>query len=460
VQGSRSVRRPPRGTGIGSGTSGATTGKVTSQHDLFYARAVADHGESTARTYGQANQAAIDILTELTDRHGIDAMAARLSSYVFTRDPNVLDDLRAEATAAADLGLPARFVTDLDLPFPVHGAVEFADQLQVHPGRLVHGLARAVNGDGSVVHEHSRVTDVETDGEVVHVRTDRATVTADHAVVATLLPILDRGFEFAKTNATRSYGVAMPIDPAIDAPMSISAESPKRSLRRYRGSQGTFLVVVGDSHPTGHGDDLAGHWRALVDFAREHFPVASPPAHRWSSQDFVPVDGIPYVGRLGFTTRVQIATGFKKWGLSNGVVAARIMTDAIVGRDNPWASTFSAGRLQGVGEYAELVKDNLHVAKRFASDRIGLPGPEAAEDLEPGQGIVVRDQGRPVAVCRTPDGDLQAVDGVCSHLGCVVSWNDAEVSWDCPCHGSRFAANGTVLTGPTRRALDAVDLDR
>lgn len=443
---------------IGSGTTEGTTGKITSQHDLFYAEGVRTHGEEAMRTYAEANQAAIALFRDMTERHGIDAYATPAPSYVFTREESQVDAIAAEANTAAELGLPARFVTELDLPFEILAAVEFADQLQVHPGRLVHGLASAIEGEGCTVHEHSRVIDITEQGGRAVVRTSSATVTADHVVVATLLPILDRGLEFARTRPSRSYGIAVTVDGSVPTPMYISAESPKRSLRHYHGELGTYLVVVGDGHDTGEGTDLSAHWQSLIDFAQAHFPVTSV-AYRWSAQDFYPADGIPYVGRLRFSDHVQIATGFRKWGLSNGMVAAQIMRDTIVGKDNPWADVFSARPLESPAGIVETVKDNIEVAKHFVGDRVGLSGRDAVDDLAPGQGVVIRHEGRPLAVCRDADGGVSAVSGICSHLGCLVAWNDAEASWDCPCHGSRFSPHGSVLTGPTRKPLERVDLE-
>ena len=442
---------------VGDGSTGHSTGKVTSQHGLFYATAIDELGESVTQRYADANQWALGALEDLADRHGVDAYPSRQPSYVFTRERSKVDAVRAEAGAARRLGLPAAFVEDVGLPFEVAGAVRFDDQLQLHPMRLVLGFAGAVHGDGSSVHEHSRVVDVaHGDGGVV-VRTDDGVVRARHAVIATLLPIIDRGLEFARTRPSRSYGVAVELDEEPPGPMYLSAESPKRSFRRYQGDEGTFLVVVGEHQETGRGEDLERHYRALIDFAHEHFAVRSV-AWRWSAQDFMPVDGVPYVGRPLFSDRIQVASGFKKWGLSNGVVAAKIMTDGIVGRDNVWAEVFDVKRVGTLRDYAELVRDNSKVAARFVGDRLTLPGPGAIERLEPGEGVVVRSGTKPVAVSRAADGALRAVDAVCTHLGCIVRWNDAETSWDCPCHGSRFGDDGVVVTGPATHPLGAVEL--
>lgn len=432
---------------VGAGTTGRTTGKLSSQHDLFYASLIADLGKDVARAYATANETALDVIREVTARYSIDAYLSTLPNYVFTRDESQVDAVRAEAKAAAGLGLPATFVEDVGLPFDVLGAVRFDDQLQLHPKRLVYGLAAAVDRDGSSVHEHTRAVDVSETGDGVAVRTDRGTVRADHAVIATLLPFPLRGFEYAKTRPMRAYGIAVRVDGEPPEPMYISAESPKRSLRHYHGDRGTYLVVVGEGHETGHGRDLSRHYANLIDYAEQHFRVRSVD-YRWSAQDFMPVDGVPYVGRLAFSERVQIATGFKKWGLSNGVAAAEIMTGNIIGDPPPWAWAFDANRREPVGTYAKLIKDNLEVAGRFVADRVGLEDEATVASLEAGQGAVVRLDGRPVAVARDEAGALHAVDAVCTHLACVVNWNDAERSWDCPCHGSRFGVDGRVVSGP------------
>jgi glycine/D-amino acid oxidase-like deaminating enzyme/nitrite reductase/ring-hydroxylating ferredoxin subunit len=442
---------------VGDGSTGSSTGKVTSQHDLFYATAIDALGAATAQRYADANQWALGALEELADRHGVDAYPSRQPSYLFSRDASTVDAVRAEAGAARRLGLPASFVEDVGLPFEVAGAVRFDDQLQLHPTRLVLGFARAVHGDGSTVHEHSRVVDVSERRGRVEATTAGGVVRARHAVIATLLPIIDRGLEFARTRPSRSYGIAVELDDAPPEPMFLSAGSPKRSLRHYHGDEGTFLVVVGEHQETGHGRELERHYGALIDFTHAHFSVRSV-AYRWSAQDFMPVDGVPYIGRPLFTRRVWVASGFKKWGLSNGVVAASIMTDGIIGRDNAWAEVFDVKRVGPLRSSTKLVRDNLKVGVRFVGDRLIPRGPTAAKRLEPGEGVVVRSGTKPVAVSRATDGTLRAVDATCTHLGCVVSWNDAESSWDCPCHGSRFGEDGAVLAGPATRPLNVVDL--
>jgi glycine/D-amino acid oxidase-like deaminating enzyme/nitrite reductase/ring-hydroxylating ferredoxin subunit len=442
---------------LGGGTTGGTTGKVTSQHSRTYHDLIATHGRDVAQTYADANQAAIELVAELIARHGIDADFERTVATVFTVREDELPPLEQEVAAAQGLGLPATLTADTELPFPVAGAMEFADQAQYHPMRYLAGLAAALGAAGGRIFEGTRAHRLQARGDTVVVETDRGRVQAEHAVIATLLPFVDRGFEFARTRPVRAYGIAARVDEgAALRHMHVSAGTPTRSLRRWAGPDGEYLVVVGESHETGHGEGLARHYRALIDYAHAHFPITSVD-YRWSAQDYTPADGLPYIGKVSFAGNAWVATGFRKWGLTNGTVAARIIADGIAGQENDWAPVFDANRVPSGTEAFELIKDNLHVARRFVAGHL-QPSSTAPEDLAPGQGAVMRRSGRELAVSRGADGSLSAVSAVCSHLGCVVAWNDAEASWDCPCHGSRFARTGEVLDGPATRPLKPQDL--
>jgi glycine/D-amino acid oxidase-like deaminating enzyme/nitrite reductase/ring-hydroxylating ferredoxin subunit len=442
---------------VGDGSTGRSTGKVTSQHDLFYATAIDALGASTAQQYADANQWALGALEELADRHGVDAYPSRQPSYLFSRDASTVDAVRAEAGAASRLGLPAAFVEDVGLPFEVAGAVPVrrpaaappdTPGARLRPGRAWRriGGPRAQPGPRRLrAPRQGRGNDRWRHRPCASRR--HRDIAADHRPRPRVRP----------DPPSRSYAIAVELDDEPPEPMYLSAGSPKRSLRHYHGDEGTFLVVVGEHQETGQGKELEGHYGALIDFAQAHFSVRSV-AYRWSAQDFMPVDGVPYIGRPLFTSQVWVASGFKKWGLSNGVVAASIMTDGIIGRDNAWAEVFDVKRVGPLRSATKLVRDNLKVGGRFVGDRLILRGPTATKRLEPGEGVVVRSGTKPVAVSRATDGTLRAVDATCTHLGCVVSWNDAETSWDCPCHGSRFAEDGAVLAGPATRPLNIVDV--
>lgn len=439
---------------VGHGTTGRTTGKVTSQHGLIYQELVDAHGDHVARTYGRVNQEAIDQVRGLVDRHGIDADLEDADAFVYTEQAGQVGRLRREAEVAAGLGLPAEWTDTTDLPFEVAGAVCFSGQAQLHAVRYVAGLAAVVAAHprGQVI-EGTRAHAVRERDDAVTVDTDGGRVSADHVVVATLLPIVDRGFEFARTVASRTYGIAARAagDATVPAGMYISAEQPSRSIRRHREGDATYVIVVGDAHETGHDTDTGRHDAALADFARDRLG-ATDVRHRWSAQDFTSVDLLPFIGSPPFARRIHVATGFNKWGLTSGTAAAGIITDQINGRGPAHAAIFSPTRRTITASARGFLRHNLDVAKRFVADR-ALPDATSIDDIPAGGGGVVRRDGELLAVSKDAEGVATVRSAICRHLGCVVQWNRAERSWDCPCHGSRYGADGGVLDGPATRPL-------
>ena len=289
-------------------------------------------------------------------------------------------------------------------------------------------------------------------------RTTGGELRADKVVLATLLPFVDLGGFFAKARPVRAYGIAARLERPAPRGMHIGVDTPTRSTRPWDDDGRPGLIVVGESHRTGDGDAAPGRWGELERWTREHFPVESF-AHRWSTQDFSTVDGIPYVGRSPRSSRTLVATGFAKWGLTNGTAAAAMLADLVADETNPWIEAFDATRIGGAQALKQLVEQNVEVATRFVADRAGRLGAGSSADVAPGEGAVVRHGGRAVGAYRDADGGLQGVSITCTHMGCTLRWNAAETSWDCPCHGSRFSTAGEVLDGPAVHPLDRVDLD-
>jgi glycine/D-amino acid oxidase-like deaminating enzyme/nitrite reductase/ring-hydroxylating ferredoxin subunit len=436
---------------VGSGTTGYTTAKVTSLHQLVYTELASSFGEQGARTYGEANQAGLKRIVRFADELGIECDLRRKPNYTYADDASGLGDVEREAELARRLGLPATLTTDIDLPFDVAGAVRFGDQAEFHPLRYLLGLAEQVPGAGSHVFEHARVLSVDQ-GEPCRVVANGRTVTADHVIVATGMPILDRGLYFARESPQRSYCIA--VQTRRDAPqgMYISAGEPIRSIRSHLLNGRELVLIAGEGHKPGAGDPVASY-RRLTEWAHRHFDVESV-EYRWAAHDYMPADGMPYVGRLWpLSGRVLTATGFRKWGLANGTAAAMMLSDRIQGKENPWAQTFDSTRVKPLAAGPGIVKEGIQDAWYLAADRIRKRSGLRA--LSPGEGAVVSAGRRQVAVSRDGDGELHAVSARCTHLGCIVSWNAAEHTWDCPCHGSRFEPGGGVIQGPAVRALPA-----
>jgi glycine/D-amino acid oxidase-like deaminating enzyme len=388
-----------------AGATGYTTAKLSSLHGLTYAKLANSLGREHARTYGEANQAGIARVFKIADELGIDCDLRRKPNYTYAEDLSGVDEVRQEAELARELGLPASYTGELDLPFPVAGAVSFEDQAEFHPVRYVDAIAAGLRGP---VHEHTMVTGIGS-GRVNTARGPR--VRADHVVVASHLSFLDRGLYFARCHPERSYVVAgrMKEPPAG---MYLSTESPAHSIRAH----GDWLLVGGESHKTGQAD-AAERFERLSRWAGERFGLE--PELRWATQDQMPADGVPYVGRHDpLSSNVWVATGFKKWGLAMGSAAAELLTAQITGRDHAWATLFDPQRVRARAGGPTFAKENANVAYHFLADRV-----------------------------------LKRGSPRCTHLGCLLDWNAAEETWDCPCHGSRFAATGQVIEGPAVRPL-------
>ncbi len=438
---------------LARGVTGHTTAKVTSQHGLIYAQLRSHFGADGARLYGEANEAALRWIAERVERDGIECDFRPQPNYVYASGSAERGKLEREVEAAREAGLPASLVEETPLPYPVKAAVRFDDQAEFHPRRYLLALVERLRSLGCRIYENSRA--VAVDGGAPHsVRTLDGTVTAERVVVATHYPFLDRTLAFARVHPERSYAIVCRI--AGDPPpgMHISADSPTRSIRPVPVGGDELLLVGGEGHKTGEGGDTERRYAALEDFAREHWQVESV-EYRWSTQDNVTIDHVPYVGRATLRDdRLLMATGFAKWGMTGGTAAALLLADLVRGRDHEWASFFDPFRFKPLAGGPTLVKENARVAHHFVGDRIAERGGRALDNLAPGEGAIVSHDGEKVAGHRREDGTLVAVSTCCTHLGCQVKWNTAERSWDCPCHGSRFTPEGDVLQGPAVRSLE------
>jgi glycine/D-amino acid oxidase-like deaminating enzyme/nitrite reductase/ring-hydroxylating ferredoxin subunit len=436
-----------------SATTGHTTAKVSAQHGLIYATLCSTVGEDGAQAYADANVGAIDMVERLVGEHEIDCDWERRPAFAYTEQDSDIGQIEREVDAARAVGLPASYTEQTDLPWPVKAAVRFEDQAQFHPRRYCLALARLVDGDGSRVFEYTRALDVD-EGSPCVVKTERHEVRATSVVLATHLPFLDRGAFFAKCHPEREYVLGVELDEPAPRGMYISTEQPTRSVRQHPLGDGELLILGGDSHKTGQGENTEAHYDALERFARERFAVRSVD-YRWSTQDHMSVDQMPYIGKLRRgSDHLYVATGFTKWGMTSGTIAGLVITDQILGHENPWSELFDANRLKPLVSAREFVKENANVARRFVEGRVKRNRKLSVEDIGPGEGEVISMGRQQIAVSRDAEGALHAVSARCTHLGCVVSWNAAEASWDCPCHGSRFAQDGSVLEGPAVDELE------
>jgi glycine/D-amino acid oxidase-like deaminating enzyme/nitrite reductase/ring-hydroxylating ferredoxin subunit len=441
------------------GATGYTTAKVTSGHGSRYRKIRQAFGDDGARLYAEANEAALARIAQFVDEDGIACDFERKPNYVYAESAEEVAQLRQEAEVERKAGLAASLVDDTPLPFAVSAALRLENQAQFHPRKYLLALAETIPGDGSHVFEQSRVQRVKH-GQPCEVGVGRRTVRANDVIVATHLPILDSGLFFTKAYPHRSYAVAAPIGAAPDPDgMYINAGTPTRSIRTLRDGDRVFIQVGGNGHKPGEEDDTPARYDQLEEFLREHWPGAGEAAYRWSTQDYMAHDHVPYVGRLRRRSEhVLVATGYSKWGMTNGTAAATILADSILGRENPWAPLYDSKRPVRWSALGGFLKENVAAGLHFVRDPFSRTDRTSVAELKPGEGAMIRVRGRRTAAYRDEQGALHGLSPICQHLYCLVDWNPAERSWDCPCHGSRYSGEGRVIQGPTTEDLGRREL--
>jgi glycine/D-amino acid oxidase-like deaminating enzyme/nitrite reductase/ring-hydroxylating ferredoxin subunit len=413
---------------VGAVTTGRTTGKVSLLQGTHLSRIRRHQSQDVAHAYVESNREGMEWLLRFCDDHGVPVQ--RRTAVTYAADESELSSVEGEHRAATSLGLPVEWRDRLDVPFPHVGATVLADQAQIDSMEVLAALATQLRGDGGTLHQGHRVRSVSKGGRPT-VRLDHGhEVSADHLVLATGTPILDRGMYFARLEPQRSYALAFDGAGPVDG-MYLSAGSDSRSVRDAPGGK---LVVGGSGHVVGRTDSHLAHLEALRAWTAKWYPGTTE-THHWSAQDYSSPDGVPYVGPMtGGGGRIHVATGFEKWGMANAVVAARTISSDILGDVPHWAQTLR-DRGTRPSNAAEVARINAGVGAAVATGAVRtlrerLPGAGAA--------ATARECG---------------VVGVCTHLGGLLKWNDAEDTWDCPLHGSRFTREGDVLEGPATRPL-------
>ncbi|WP_309127213.1 FAD-dependent oxidoreductase [Microbacterium sp.] len=439
---------------VGAVTTGHTTAKLSLLQGGVLSRIRSRGSDRVLQAYVEGNREGQAWMLRYLEERGVDVQRRDAFTYAGTEDG--VRSLDAEYEACRQAGLDVERIEDADLPFETHGSLRLRDQAQFDPMDVLRALAADVRDRGGTIVEGARVKDVDT-GEPSRVITSLGDVFAGTVVIATGIPVLDRGLYFAKVKPARSYAQAFRV-PGVALPqgMYLSIDSPARSLRTAPVGGEQRLIVGGNGHTVGRADDTQQLVDDLENWTKRHFPGAER-THQWSAQDYESMNLVPFVGWMPRTGKhVALATGYNKWGMTNAVAAALSISADVLGGDISWAKTLHH-RITLPQDVAHSVVANAEVARDVATGWVSaelhaLPDDPPAE----GDGIVGRDGMRPTAVS-TVDGTVCRLSAVCTHLGGIVTWNGAEKSWDCPLHGSRFDAQGRLLEGPAVEDLRAVD---
>ncbi|GAA1171680.1 FAD-dependent oxidoreductase [Nesterenkonia xinjiangensis] len=437
---------------VGAVATGNTTAKLSLLQGSVLSGIREHQADDILRAYVEANREGQAWLLRHLDEHKVSYQRRDAFTYATTEDG--VATLRRELEACQTAGLDAQWADATELPFEVAGAIRMPDQAQFHPMPVLQTLANElIDRDGELI-EGVRVTGADHHRSLT-VQTSAGDVEADHLVLATGVPVLDRGGHFATLSAHRSYALTFRL-PEGSSPvqgMYLSVDSPDRTLRSVPAADGSELLLIGgNDHSVGRATSHSGAVADLETWAREHFPGAER-THAWSAQDYRSIHQLPLLGTLPHSEgTVFFATGFNKWGMTNGVAAALAITSQIHGHSPSWAEALSE-RVTSAADVATGFKDNLstgmHMATGWASAELtSLPHDAPAER----QGVVGQRHGRPLGVS-TVEGTTCAVSAICPHMGGILRWNDAEHTWDCPLHASRFAPDGTRLEGPALHDL-------
>lgn len=421
---------------VASGQTGRTTAKITSQHGLKYSALIKTLGERKARLYAQANEAAIREFASLIQSEKIDCEFQRVSAYLYSRQDET--SLKREAEAALLIGIDAFFTRKTELPYSVAGAVCFRNQAQFLPHKFVRAIVAKLN-----IIEHTKVTSIRGKRVIA----GSQSFYAQKIVVATHYPIKNvPGFYFLRQHQERSYVLALSGCEKIKG-MYYGIDKNGLSLRQA----GELLLLGGGGGRTGENEN-GGAYDFLEQSARQYFPNSKEEA-RWSAQDCMPHDGIPFIGRYSmFLPHLYVITGFQKWGMTSSMIAAMLLRDELCGKENPYAKLFSPQRLHIRAALGNLVHDISMSIKGLAKGFFHRPD-ENVDFLLNGHGGIVKIEGQRYACYRDETGELHRFSARCPHMGCELTWNPDEKSWDCPCHGSRFDVDGRLLDNPAGTGL-------
>ena len=419
---------------IGAGQTQNTTAKITSQHEMFCHSFIEKKGKETAKKYVQANQAAVEEYKRIMKEQEIACDLSERDAYVYSGEE---EKLRQEAEAAQSLGIDASLERQIEVPVSCAGVVRFPGQAQFHPLKFLGALAEKLK-----IYEHTPATEVNEN----LVKTPRGSVKADKIVFATHFPFINfPGLYFARMHQERSYVIALENAGKISG-MYIGDGENSLSFRQYEN----YLLLGGAAHRTGE-NRTGGRYEKLKEAAGKLFPQSSVAAC-WSAQDCITADKIPFIGPYAADRpNWFVATGFQKWGMSSSMVSAMLLRDQICEIRNPFEEVFAPSRFS-MEEIPQLMKDGGKAVKGLTKRFFHLPS-ETVNALEPGHGAVVETPLGKAGVYKSEKGEVFQVDVVCPHMGCELSWNPDERSWDCPCHGSRFDCEGNPMEGPAQEGI-------
>ncbi|QKS72883.1 FAD-dependent oxidoreductase [Paenalkalicoccus suaedae] len=434
-----------------AGTTGYTTAKITAQHDAIYDELIGHFGPDSARLYYDLQMNAKSFIEDTIKSNELECGLSKESAILYARTKKGLETLQKEQAAYKRLNIP--FTVSQTLPFnePIEHALIMPDQAQFHPLRYLSFLAEEFLSAGGTIFEQTPIVEFVEETYPVVVSDKGHKVIANFVLSCTHFPFYDReNLYFTRMHAERSYVLAVKA-PSVEG-MYLSVDEPKRSIRSVTINGESHLLVSGEGHKTGQGLPEIEHYLALENYAKDVFK-SDIISYRWSAQDLYTVDNLPFIGVLSQVyPHTFLATGFRKWGMTNGTMAAHMLKDYVLGSETDEMALFDPERWIIDPSLKTFLKENANVAYKFIKGKLSF-ATKQQEEVKKGEGAIVSCDGRRAGAYRDEVGRLHVVDTTCTHLGCEVEWNNGDNTWDCPCHGSRFHYNGSVIEGPAKQPL-------
>ena len=440
----------------GFGTTGGTTAHLNTFLDTTYPEIDSAFGKDASKLVAKATKKSIQNIYQNLTEIGFDADFVYLDGYLFSQNDEETKMLNNIFESAVEAGVDVEVCNENGLPIKFDRSIKFLNQAQFHPLKYIQGLLTEFQRLGGIYLDKILIDETRAENEIQYAYSNGLAFKGKNIVWSTHIP---PGINvLSLRNAPyRSYVLAVRLKNE-DYPQSLSYDSkePYHYFRTHEIGNKKYLIIGGEDHKTGHDDSLEA-FSKLEEFAHQNFDILSID-FRWSSQYYVPVDGLPYIGLLPGENNVYVSTGYNGNGMIFGTIAGTIISDLILDKPNELAELLKPSRLKPVAGFKEFVKENADVAYHFVADRFNLKSLSSLKDLATDEGKIVSVDGQKLAIYKTDGGEIKALNAVCTHAGCIVAWNRAEKSWDCPCHGGRFAIDGSVLTGPPTKCLATVEI--
>ena len=416
-------------------------------------------GKEKAKQYLEANEEAIKNIEEIVNKENIECEFQKKDAFVFTQQEEEIQKIKKEVEVVQNLGFPAEFVNKTELSIKILGAIKFPNQAQFNPCKYAQGLVNAM--PNVHIYENTKVVDLKTSTNGYEVITENDNkINAKYVVIATHYPIINvPGYYFLKMYQSLSYIVAVETNKQELEGMYINSEVPTISLRSTKQENGkTLLLVAGMDHKTGEKADLSQKYEELIKIAKQIDPNCEV-KYKWCTEDCISLDKIPYIGEFSsLMPNVYVGTGYKKWGMTSSNVASNIIVDKILGKENAYQEVFASTRLKPIKNYKEMRNMIKEVVNSLVVEKLKIPQ-KTIENIKKEDAQIIEVDGKKVGIYKDKDGNLYAVKPVCSHLGCELSWNNLEKTWDCPCHGSRFKYDGKSIYDPSIKDLDIIEIE-